>query len=345
MLDTANPVAARYMMVSIVTLLIGGTSSSVIAQDSLSTVSDQARAFIEANEPVVAAPQTRAEWEAMAGAGGEPGELSEANADVLKQFGATMTLREIDGAKHPLLQPGSFKPENEKRLILYIHGGAYTVAKPEAIVPSLAKIADLTATRVLAIRYPLAWQQPRPANSNRVLAVYREILKSHSARHIVMIGDSAGGGLIMTSVLRIRKEGLPMPAALGLLSPWADISKTGTSLYDLADGGDPIIDWDRNLIASAKLYAGDLPLTDPAVSPLYADFTQGFPPCYISTGTKDLFLSHCARLQRKLTDAGVENRLFVYEGMFHVFQQDLNLPESEAAWRDLANFLEGHWAR
>lgn len=345
MLVKANLAAACCRVSSIVTLLIGVLPVSAVAQDSLSTVSDEARAFIEANEPAVAAPQTRAEWEAMAGAGGEPGEISEAHADVLKRFGATMTLREIDGEKHPLVLPGSFKPANEQRLILYIHGGAYTLAKPEAIVPSLAKIADLTATRVLAVRYPLAWQKPQPANSDRVLAVYREVLKKHSALHVVMVGDSAGGGLIMTSVLRIREEGLPLPAALGLLSPWADISKTGTSLYDLAGGGDPIIDWDRNLVASAKLYAGDLPLTDPAVSPIYADFTQGFPPCYISTGTKDLFLSHCARLQRKLTNAGVDNRLFVYEGMFHVFQQDLNLPESEAAWRDLANFLEGHWAR
>jgi monoterpene epsilon-lactone hydrolase len=327
------------------TLSAEAGSAEAGSGDALSTVSDRARDFIENNSPQVHDPQSLEEWEALSGAVGEPGVLTEAGNAALASFGATITLQEIDGAQHLLVEPGSFDPVNEDRIILYVHGGAYTLARPELVVASYGKIADLTQTRVLGIRYPLAWQAPRPADSDRVLAVYREMLKTHAPQHIVMVGDSAGGGLIMTSVLRMRDEGLPMPAALGLLSPWADISKTGTSLYTLANGGDPIIDWGTSLAASARLYASELALTDPSVSPLYADFTQGFPPSYISTGTRDLFLSHCARLQRRLTDAGVENSLFVYEGMWHVFQQDLELPESEAAWRDLAAFLEQHWAR
>ena len=85
-------------------------------------------------------------------------------------------------------------------------------------------------------------------------------------------------------------------------------------------------------------------MTNPSISPLYADFKKGFPPSYISTGTRDLFLSHCARLQRKLNDAGIENQLVVHEGMWHVFQ-GMRLPEEKDAWRDLTAFFERRWAR
>lgn len=320
-------------------------AAQMATADPYSTVSQEARTFLEASTPGALDPQSIAEWEAVSGAIGDPGVLTADGEAAAAAYGATVSTREIGGTQHLWVEPAGYDPDASDRIILYVHGGAYTLARPELVVGSFLKIADMTGAPVLGVRYPLAWQAPRPAQRDRVLEVYREILATHSARHIVMVGDSAGGGLIMTSVLHLRDAGLPMPAALGLLSPWADISKSGSSLYDLAGGGDPIIDYDTSLAPSAELYAGDAPLTDPAVSPLYADFTAGFPPSYISTGTRDLFLSHTARLQRVLTDAGVQNSLFVYEGMWHVFQQDFDLPETEAAWRDLANFLDRNWAR
>ena len=318
---------------------------SVSADDPYSTISAAAREYVIDNQPGDLAPDNIEEWQQVSGAIGEPGVLTEADAAVVAASGATVTTLKIAETTHLLITPRSNGGTKTDRIIIYVHGGAYTLARPEIVVGPFTKIATLTGAPVIGLRYPMAWQAARPAQSDRVLDVYREILKTHSPRHIVMVGDSAGGGLIMTSVLRLRDEGLPMPAALGLISPWADLSKTGTSLYTLADGGDPIIDWDKSLAPSAKLYAGDAALTDPAVSPLYGDFNKGFPPSYISTGTRDLFLSHCARLQRVLTDAGVANELFVYEGMWHVFQQDFSLPETEAAWQDLVAFLEQYWAR
>lgn len=329
---------------SLVATLIIFSLGNIAVADIYSTLSEPAAAFLRNTEPLELKPKNMAEWKAFAQADGEPGVLSEADEAFAKEYGAVVSTRDIAGTQHVLVEPLTFKPD-DKRIILYVHGGAYTLARPELVASSFIKIANLTGARVLGIRYPLAWQAKRPAQSDRVMEVYREVLKTHPARSVVMVGDSAGASLIMTSVLRIRDADLPMPAALGLLSPWADLSKTGTSLYTLADGGDPILDWDKGLAASAKLYAGDAALTDPAVSPLYADFTAGFPPSYISTGTTDLFLSHCARLQRVLTDAGVVNNLFVYEGMWHVFQQDFSLPETESAWQDLAQFLKRYWAR
>lgn len=329
-------------------LLLGAallTGTMPLAADPYSTLSAEARAFLEANTPGALDPQSIAEWEAVSGAIGEPGVLTEAGDAAVAAYGATVSTREIGGTQHLWIEPVGYDAAVSDRIILYVHGGAYTLARPELVVGSFLKIADMTGAPVLGVRYPLAWQEQRPAQSDRVLEVYREVLKSHPARNIVMVGDSAGGGLIMTSVILMRDAGLAMPAALGLLSPWADLSMSGSSQHDLARGGDPIIDWETSLAPSARLYAGGAALTDPAVSPLYADFTAGFPPSYISTGTRDLFLSHAARLQRVLTDAGIPNGLFVYEGMWHVFQQDFGLPETEAAWRDLASFLQRYWAQ
>lgn len=151
------------------------------------------------------------------------------------------------------MQPAGFDPSAGDRIILYVHGGACTLARPELVVASFLKIADMTGAPVLGVRHPLAWQARRPAQSDRVLEVCREGLESHSARHVVMVGDPAGGGLIMGSVLRLRDEGLPMPAALGLPSPWADLSTSGSSVHDLANGGDPIIDGATSLAPSARL--------------------------------------------------------------------------------------------
>jgi monoterpene epsilon-lactone hydrolase len=211
---------------------------------------------------------------------------------------------------------------------------------------SIAVLANRMNIPVLGLRYPLAWESPFPAARDRLVSVYKELLKTHSPQHIAMAGDSAGGGLVMSSILKIRDVGLPMPAVAGLLSPWADISKTGDSMA-VAAGHDPLINYDKNLAASAKLYANGIDLRDPRVSPIYSDFTLGFPPTFISSGTRDHFLSHASRLQRKLTDAGVDNSLYVYEGMWHVFQiaPDPVLPEAGIAWTDFIQFIERHLAR
>ncbi len=311
-----------------------------------STISEQAKNYIRDNEAAPLNPTTLEEWQKASGALVKAGKLTSDGKRILKLWPADLELKSIDGAQHLLATPKSFDPANDKRIIVYAHGGAYVSGRPEDQLGSIAVLANLMRVRVLGLRYPLAWKAPHPAARDRMVAVYKELLKSYNPQHIAMSGDSAGGGLVMSAVLKIRDDGFPMPAVLGLVSPWADVSKTGDSM-SVASGHDPLIDYDKNLAAAAKLYAGKKDLQDPGVSPIYADFSKGFPPTYISSGTRDLFLSHAARLQRKLTDAGVVNSLHVYEGMWHVFQiaPDPVLPEAKPAWRDMAAFFERHWAR
>lgn len=270
----------------------------------------------------------------------------EATGDAKALYPATIETISIAGADHLLITPKSYDPLNEKRIILYVHGGAHTFFSPESTLVASLPAAHFARTKLISIRYPLAWQEPHPASRDRVVAVYKEMLKSYSPQHIAMYGDSAGGGALMSAVLRLRDDGMPMPAVLGLISPWADVTKTGDS-YTVNEGADLILHYAGNLDDNARTYGSGQDLKDPSVSPVYADFNKGFPPSYISTGTRDLFLSNAARVNRKLLDAGIETQLVVYEGMWHVFQElpDPTLSEAKVAWRDMVAFFERHWAR
>ena len=155
-------------------------------------------------------------------------------------------------------------------------------------------------------------------------------------------GTSAGSGLALAAVHKFIRLGLKVPGALYAGTPWADLTKTGDS-YWINEG------IDRNLVSyhgvlgeSARLYAGDYDLKDPLLSPVYGNF-QGFPPTYLVTGTRDLFLSNTARVHTKLRAAGVVADLAVYEGMAHGdYFLEPDLPESRQVYAELNAFLLQH---
>ena len=333
---------------SVVFLLVAIVPATAQEKFVPSTVSEKAQNWIKEINPGTKSGLTfedpRDAWES-AWLDNETG-FQEATADAKRLYPASIQTLSINGIEHLLITPGSFTADNEKRLIIYVHGGAHTFFSPESTLVASLPAAHFLRSRVLAVRYPLAWDKPHPGSRDRVIEVYNHVLQSYAPQHIAMYGDSAGGGALMSAVLKIRDDGTPMPAVLGLISPWADISKTGDS-YTVNEGADIILHYEGNLADSALTYARGQDLKDPSISPVYADFTLGFPPSYISTGTRDLFLSNAVRVQRKLIDAGIENQLVVYEGMWHVFQElpDPTMPEAKVAWRDMAAFFERHWAR
>lgn len=335
---------------AILSLLFLHISIEVSAEEKFipSTVSEEAQEWIKAitpgTEPAIRYEDPKEVWQ-EAWEGNER-DWSEATAAVKELYPATIETISIASADHLLITPESYDTDNDTRIIVYVHGGAHTFFSPESTLVGSLPGAHFTRTKLIAVRYPLAWQEAHPASRDRVVSVYRELLKDYAPRRIAMYGDSAGGGALMSAVLKIRDDGLPMPAVLGLISPWTDITKTGDS-YTLNAGADLILHYEGNLDDSARTYGKGQDLKDPSISPVYANFNKGFPPSYISSGTRDLFLSNAARLQRKLLDAGIVNQLVVYEGMWHVFQElpDPKLPEARVAWRDMAAFLEQHWGR
>ena len=339
----STPLSA-YAVQPLATLaLIFGAATSVAALDVTppTTISAQAAAELRAldpsRDPTLDGVSYAESFELLTA----PPEAIEA---AKQAFPAKVETRTIDGADHLLITPDNLNPALEDHLLIHVHGGAHVFFSPDSALTSSLAAAQAVGVRILSVRYPLAWQAPFPASRDRVIAVYRSVLAEYPAERLAFYGDSAGGGLILSSLQQMQADGLDMPAAAALLSPWTDISGAGDS-YAVMSGQDPIIDYPISLAAAAREYAGDLPLTDPGPSPIYGPITSSLPPILLTTGTRDLFLSDVARLQRRLLDAQVPVELIVYEGMWHVFQTSTALPESGVAWADMAEFLHRSWAR
>ena len=252
-----------------------------------------------------------------------------------ESLGCTVSAATINGVKVVRVSPEGVTPEREKRVALYVHGGGYVFKS--ALDACALRMARLLHMPVYSIEYRLAPEHPFPAGLNDCMAVYRSFEDRLRAGNVVVFGGSAGGGLALAMLLRAKRDGLPMPAALGLFSPWSDLSRTGDSYY-ANEGRDPILRWGGNLEYFANAYAGDRDRSDPLLSPIHGDL-GGFPPTLIVTGTRDLFLSNAVRLSRAMRLAGTDAELRVWEGMFHGFDLMPDLPEGEQARAEMAEFL------
>jgi len=165
------------------------------------------------------------------------------------------------------------------------------------------------------------------------MTVYRAALSHHAPRRIVVGGRSAGGNLAAAMLLRAKAEGLPMLAGLVLLSPEVDLTESGDS-FAVNAGVDVMLP--GSLMANNRLYAGGADLADPYLSPLFGDVT-GFPPTFLLTGTRDLFLSNTVRMHRRLLTAKVPAELHVFEAMPHGGFG--GSPEDREAAREVTRFV------
>lgn len=196
--------------------------------------------------------------------------------------------------------------------LLYLHGGAYIVGSPASHRTVTAHLAHAVGAVAHVLDYRLAPEHPYPAAVDDALAAYRALLDGgRPASRIVVAGDSAGGGLALALALRIRSVGLPMPAALGLVSPWVDLTLDG--LDETVD--DPLLSrgW---LEQGAASYAGD-ERRRPEVSPLYADLA-GLPPMFVHAASDEMFVADIERFVAAAREAGVEVAYERLEGHWHV---------------------------
>ncbi len=233
-------------------------------------------------------------------------------------------------------------PEHREHLLVYLHGGTYVFNAGVAGLKEPVLIARRLGIPVLAVDYRMPPEHPFPAALDDALAVYRALLRDRDPLTLAVGGSSAGGGLAMALLHRVKALGLPLPGALYLAMPWADLTKTGDSLW-INEGVDrTLVTYDGMLEAAARLYADGHDLREVLLSPVYGDFT-GFPPTYLVTGTRDLFLSHTVRVHRRLREAGVEAELNVYEGLSHGDHVRVaDAPESRQIHRELGAFLVRH---
>jgi acetyl esterase/lipase len=227
------------------------------------------------------------------------------------------------------------------KAILYFHGGGFRLGSIASHRDLIARIAEASGCRVLAINYRLAPEHRFPAALEDALAAYAWLLAQRlTARDIALVGDSAGGNLVLATILSLRNRGEALPAAGALMSPWTDLAATGESFQSRA-AADPI--HQRSMIltlAKGYLAEGGDPL-DPMASPLYADLA-GLPPLLIHAGDRETVRDDATMLAQKAEAAGVNVELKVWDGMIHVFQMFAEIPQAQAAIAEMAAFLRRH---
>lgn len=199
--------------------------------------------------------------------------------------------------------------------ILYLHGGAYCAGSADSHREMVARIARQAEREAYIIEYRLAPESPYPAAVDDAMKAYIALLAEH--QDIVLVGDSAGGGLAMALADTIAQTEFAQPSAMVLLSPWADLTCSGESFTTNSDI-DPMLSpaW---LTSSATMYAGDKPLEHPGISPLFGNHSH-LPRTLIQVGSDEILLSDSIRTAEALKAAGVDAELQIYEGMWHVFQ-------------------------
>jgi acetyl esterase/lipase len=196
--------------------------------------------------------------------------------------------------------------------------------------------------RALSIDYRMAPTRPYPAAVDDVVTVYRHLLKQRPARSMAMGGSSAGGGITMSAVQQLIAKDIDLPGALYLGTPGSDLSGTGDTFHTNKGIDRNIPTYDGIIEAMVTLYAGGFDLEDPRISPIYGDFA-GFPPTFLVTGTRDLFLSNTVRTHTKLRQAGVVADMLVFEGVSHAdYLIEAASPESELFLSDLNRFFTQH---
>lgn len=225
-------------------------------------------------------------------------------------------------------------------VVLYLHGGGYALGSARTGASLAAQLACRVGARAVSLDYRLAPEHPFPAAVDDGLAAYRELLDGGTRpEHLVVAGDSAGGGLAVATLLAARDAGLPQPAAAAAFSPWADLTLSGASMQT-RHGIDPLFTRER-LRTYATAYLGDHDGADRLASPVFADLT-GLPPLLVQVGSHEVLLDDAVRLADAAGTADVPVTLEIVSGVPHVFQNFAGtLDEADQALDRSGIFLSG----
>jgi len=225
------------------------------------------------------------------------------------------------------------------RVLLCIHGGGFVGGSIYTHRKMFGHLAKAVGARALLVGYRLLPKGVYPVPVDEVEAAYRWLLdQGTAASHIAFAGDSAGGWLAVMVQLRAREQGLPLPAAAILISPWTDLGANGES-YETNRDKDPF--FQREIVRGlARNFLGEAAdPCDPLASPLGADLS-GLGPVYIQAGADEALLDDARRVDEHARKAGVDTRLDVFSGMLHTFQMAAGrAPEADDAIRKMADWV------
>jgi len=256
-------------------------------------------------------------------------------------FSATVEPVSADGVHAQwIAAPGA----RRDKVVVYFHGGGFQVGSVRSHRELMACISEAGACRVLGVDYRLAPEHRFPAALQDACAAYEWLLaQGMRAADIALAGDSAGAGLVLSTLLSLRDAARPLPAAAVLMSAWTDLTASGQS-YETRAQSDPIHQR-RMILAMGRSYLGDEgDARDPLASPLFADL-KGLPPLLMQVGDRETVLSDSTQFADKARAAGVRVELEVWEHMIHVFQQfPAELIEAREALQSIGAFLQTHLA-
>jgi acetyl esterase/lipase len=228
--------------------------------------------------------------------------------------------------------------ETASETLLYLHGGAYFFGGVETHRSMVKKICKLSGLRALVIDYRLAPENPYPAAIEDAEAAY-DFLVEQGVRPetLLLAGDSAGGGLSLALMQKLRENDKPQPRAVALMSPWTDLTMSGKSYKERYDR-DPMIDAEK-IVDAIDFYCPNQDKKNPLISPLFADLT-GFPPMFVQVGSEEVLFDDSEKLVQKAKKAGIQTEFEIWDGMAHVFQMAHGfVPESQAALKNMAGFF------
>lgn len=229
-------------------------------------------------------------------------------------------------------------PESSDALtLLYLPGGGFMLPASGQAPMMVARICRAAGSRALLVHYRLAPEHPFPAGLEDCLAAYRYLLDlGTDPKSIVIAGDSAGGGLTLSTLLALRDDGDPLPAGAVVISPFTDFSFGGESRFANARR-DPMLST-KSMKTMNRLYLDDALHDNPLVSPVFGDF-RGLPPVLAHVGSTEVLLDDTRRVGKRAIAQGVDFRVVVWDQVPHVWHMASFLPESKAAIAQIGEFM------
>ena len=250
------------------------------------------------------------------------------DADVLREAVTA------DGVAGEWLIPHDCPPD---QVLLYLHGGGFVYGLTPQHLQMGAYLAQKMAMRVLMVDYRTAPDHPFPAALDDCVTAYRWLLdQGVPAQHIVVAGDSAGGNLTITMLMKLRDSGSSLPAAAACLSPVTDLTDRENPRQGFKD---PLLS-PKSVKFYHQSYVQDHDAQNPLISPVFGDL-RGLPPLLVHAGEDEILRDDAIRITDLARSAGVDVRLNVYPRMWHVWQLHLTLPQAIDSLDEIADFLQG----
>lgn len=243
----------------------------------------------------------------------------------------------VEGMPAQWCYPPAGKDKHPERVIYYIHGGGFASCSPHSHWGIIGKFSLEMGIKVFAPDYRLAPEHPFPAAMDDVTKVYQWLLQTYAPHNIIVMGDSAGGGLSVSMLLNLRQLGLPQPLTAAIFSPWVDLSMSGESI-ESKEEEEPLLpvsiarQW-------ASWYVGTMEATNPMISPIFADLND-LCPMLVHVGTSEILLSDSVRLHKAAENTNTKIELLVWENMFHVWHMAWRtVPEGQQAITEVIAYL------